>query len=278
VSVSRGPILIAPAPGVLFAQDQRPADVPIWREILFGIEWLALLSSPVYYGYGIRRGDGSAVVLVPGFLGSDQYLQEMYWWLRRVGYRPYMSRIGRNADCLDILADRLLTTLERAHRDTGRPVHLVGHSLGGMLSRAVTCRRPDLIASVAVLGSPFRGVRSHPWVLNASDSVRARIHVARSRDDRPHCYTGYCTCDTVVAFQTCFPDSVPQIAVYTKTDGIVDWKFCINEDSATNFEVAGTHVGLAWNPAVYRLIANHLAANGRASTPSARPGEFSSAR
>jgi triacylglycerol lipase len=250
--------VIAPPPGVPFLQDQQPSDVPIWREMLFGIEWMALHASPVFYGCGVRRGNGSAVMLIPGFLGTDGYLQEMYWWLRRIGYRSYMSRIGRNAECLDALANRLLASVEQAHDETGGKVHLLGHSLGGMLARAVTCRRPDLIASVAVMGSPFRGVRSHPWVLDASDRVRARLQ-GRPDGRHPDCYTGYCRCDTVTAFQTCFPESIPQIAVYTKTDGIVDWQYCINDDATTNFEVAGTHVGLVFNPAVYQILASHLA-------------------
>ena len=30
----------------------------------------------------------SEIVVVPGFLGTDFYLQEMYYWLRRIGYLP----------------------------------------------------------------------------------------------------------------------------------------------------------------------------------------------
>jgi pimeloyl-ACP methyl ester carboxylesterase len=246
-------------PSSRFDRDEQPASVPIWREALMGLDWLALRASPLFYGLGVARGDGSAVVLVPGFLGTDLYLGEMYWWLRRIGYRAYMSRIGRNADCLDVLVNRLLSTVDRAQAATGHTVHLVGHSLGGVLSRSVASMRPAQIASVATLGSPFRGIRSHPLVMGATDVVRRRIRRERAADIRPHCYTGYCTCQAVTSLQTEFPPSIPQIAVYTRTDGIVDWRFCVNGDPATDFEVPGSHVGLAFNPCVYRLIAEHLA-------------------
>ncbi len=189
----------------------------------------------------------------------------VYWWLERIGYRPYMSRIGRNAECMDLLVTRLFATIEQAHEDTGRKVHLIGHSLGGMLSRAATALRPHLIASVTVLGSPFRGIRAHPLVLEMSDRVRARIDLqnrraaADGRNDRPDCYTGYCSCDTVSAFQRDFPDSIPHMAVYTKTDGVADWRFCVDDEPGNNFEVTGTHVGLAFNPQVFSLIGGHLA-------------------
>ena len=107
----------APSPG--FTRDQRPAPVPIWREGLAGLDWLALRTSPVFYGCGVPRGDGSAAVLVPGFLGTDWYLLELYGWLARLGYRPYLSRIGRNAECLDLLSRRLLETVETARSATG---------------------------------------------------------------------------------------------------------------------------------------------------------------
>ena len=115
------------------------------------------------------------MVLVPGFLATDFYLNEMFWWLRRLGYKPYRSKIGRNAEFLNILVDRLVKTAERAYNETGQKVHLVGHSLGGVLSRAVAGERPDLVASVITLGSPFRGNAAHPLVLDAANRIRQRI-------------------------------------------------------------------------------------------------------
>jgi triacylglycerol lipase len=241
-----------------FRKDQRAAERPIWRESFVGLEWLSLRASPVFYGLGVPRGDRSAVISVPGFMGTDLYLQELHWWLRRIGYRSYLSEIGRNADCLDLLVDRLVSTIGKAHTETGKMVHLIGHSLGGILALSAAALRPDVVASVITLGSPFRGIRSHPMVLQMAKMVRERIKSAQS-STRPACYTGYCDCDAVSALQTPCPRPVPHTAVYTKTDGIVDWSVCINEDPETNFEVTGTHVGLVFNPSVYELIAARLA-------------------
>lgn len=254
------------APSAPFHRDQEPSALPIWRESLLGLDWIALRASPVYCGLGVPRGNGAAVVLVPGFLGTDFYLYEMYWWLRRIGYRPYMSRIGRNADCLDVLQERLFATIEGAVQETRGPAHLVGHSLGGMLARSAAARRPDRAASVITLGSPFRGVRSHPAVLYVADRVRQRLQGAGAQ---PRCYTGYCGCGALEGLLAGVPAGIPQTAVYTRSDGIVDWRYCVTGDAAVDVEVPGTHVGLAFNAHVYRAIAGRLHAGLRAAAPAA---------
>jgi hypothetical protein len=74
----------------------------------------------------------------------------------------------------------------------------------------------------------------------------------------PNCYSGYCTCEFLTSLRDDLPPAIRQQAIYTKTDGVVDWRCCINDDPETNVEVPGTHVGLAFNPQVYRHIANFL--------------------
>jgi len=240
-----------------FLKDQETSQRPLWREAFVGLDWLALRSSPVYYGIGVPRGDGSAVIVVPGFLGTDLYLQEIHSWLRRIGYKPYMSRIGWNAECINTLVDRLSETIAKAQSETRGKVHLVGHSLGGVIARSAAAQRPDRVASVITLGSPFRGIRSHPLVLAAGERVRERIRRQKG-NNQPDCYTGYCGCPAVSAVQGAFPTSIAQSAIYTKSDGVVDWSVCLTDDPATNFEVSGTHVGLVFNASVYGLIATRL--------------------
>jgi pimeloyl-ACP methyl ester carboxylesterase len=241
---------------------QASSTLPLWREAFLGIDWLALRMSPVFRGLGIPRGDGSAVVVIPGFMGSDQYLGDMNAWLKRINYAPYLSGIGRNAECPDVLSSRLQETIERAYEDTAGPVHLIGHSLGGVLARGAAVRWPHKIASVTTMASPFRGVRVHPFVLQTAYLVRGRIAQRRSREPAkmPNCYSGYCTCEFLNSLRADFPDEIPQIAIYTKSDGVVDWRCCINElGDGTDIEVPGTHIGLAFNPQVYRHIAYFLA-------------------
>jgi pimeloyl-ACP methyl ester carboxylesterase len=242
---------------------QAHPTLPLWREAFLGVDWLSLRMSPVFRGVGIPAGDGSAVVVIPGFMGSDQYLGDMNAWLRRVGYTPYLSGIGRNAECPDVLSQRLRETISRAYEETGSPVHLIGHSLGGVLARSAAGRWPEKIASVITMASPFRGVRVHPFVLQTAYLVRGRIRQRSfngADKEPPNCFSGFCTCDFLNSLRDEFPAEVPQMAIYTKSDGVVDWRCCINQlDDGTDIEVNGTHVGLAFNPQVCRHIAHFLA-------------------
>jgi triacylglycerol lipase len=241
-------------------EDQAAVDVTLWQEALVGIEIVLLRAAPVYYGFGVPRGDGSGVVIIPGFLGTDLYLMEMYAWLHRIGYRPYFSGIGLNAECPNLLIRKRLTeTIDRARRETKAKIHLIGHSLGGIIARSLAGQRPDDIASVIALGSPFRGTVVHPQVLRAAEIVRNNILRRHGEGVLPDCYTGRCSCDFLARLRRDLPDTVHETAIFTRTDGVVDWHYCITGDPNIDFEVKGTHLGLAFNSAVYRLIATRLA-------------------
>ena len=58
------------------------------------------------------------------------------------------------------------------------------------------------------------------------------------------------------------PMSVTETAVYSESDGIVDWRYCKTERPAADFSVSGTHLGLAFNPSAYSIIAGRLAQAG----------------
>lgn len=73
------------------------------------------------------------------------------WRLRRAGFQPHtFSYSGR--DGMEPNLGRLARSIE------GRAVHLVGHSLGGVLIYDVLCQRPEIACgNVVLLGAPVRG-------------------------------------------------------------------------------------------------------------------------
>jgi pimeloyl-ACP methyl ester carboxylesterase len=219
-----------------------------------------LHASPVYWGIGVPDGDGSAVIMIPGFMHGDVYLVIMYAWLQRLGYRPFYSGINLNAECPDLLIKRQLNQLiDRARHETGHRVHLIGHSLGGIIARSLATQTPDSVASVITLGSPFPGVALQRSVLRETEVVRLFIQSQHGDTVPPECYTEACKCDFMKSLHRGIPSRVPQTAIFTRNDGIVDWRSCITGDRNIDVEVGGTHAGLAFNTKAYSTIAERLA-------------------
>lgn len=243
---------------ITFPKRSLPArETSLLSELLCGFDWLALRASSVYRGEGVTRGEGQPVVLVPGFLADDTSLLELHGWLGRMGYRPYMSGIGRHAACGTVLLPRLLATVRRAHAaGGGRPVTIIGHSLGGVLARRAAQAEPGLIGTVVTLGSPVNGLHVHPLMAAIADALR-----------------GSCAGECVAEAQQRLPGHIRQFCVYTTSDGVVDWRDCLRGDADANIRVTGTHSGLVCNAEVCEAIAALLrpAAKTIVHVPAARP-------
>ncbi len=245
--------------GTASSRLQPTPDLRITLEFRAVGEWMSLRLSPVFYGVGIPHGDGGPVVLVPGFLTSDRYMAVLRSWLKRIGHRPYESAIGRNIHCPDLLVERLLLTIDQAYLETGQRVRLLGHSLGGALARAAARRAPDKVEQVMTLGSPQARADMHPLIFAlmrvVGDSERRRS--PRSSE----CYTDACTCQFSRMVGERLPPSVRSAALYTKSDGVVDWRCCLDPAGHANIEVPGSHLGLVFNRHVYKEIARQFASH-----------------
>src|ERR1039458_4146094 len=238
----------ATRPSKLRSRKQSPQphaefDTSMWTEALFGAEVLLLHATPVYYGFGVPRGNGSGVVIIPGFLGTDLYLTELHGWLGRIGYRPYFSGIGINADCPNILVQRHVSaTIKRALDETGRKIHLIGHSLGGVIARSIAGDRPKDIASVITLVSPIRGTVAHRSVIHAADAIRLRILQEHGNGVLPRCYTSADTSASSSAGSDSVPTGPPPIqepdASKVKHDGKED-----DVDAIGNRKIGGRGLG-----------------------------------
>jgi pimeloyl-ACP methyl ester carboxylesterase len=159
-----------------------------------------------------------------------------------------------------VLTNRLLEVIAATRGETGRRVHLVGHSLGGVLARAAAAREREAVASVATLSSPFRGIAVHPALHLAASLVRGHIHRERGASVRPECLTFACGCPTVQAIDRPLPADLPQLAIVTRYDGLVDWRYCLDEATTRVVHVTASHIGIVFNPSAYEALATHLGA------------------
>jgi triacylglycerol lipase len=242
---------------------------PLWRESRFAFEAAALLRSAVWRGEGLEPGEGRPVLLVPGFLAGDRTLALMAQWLRNNGYRTRRAGIRANIDCSEDACRRLEERLEALADRTGRQVAIIGQSRGGVLARAIAARRPELVSHVVGLGAPtLSQLRVHPLVLLQVGVVGAlgtgRVPGLFSLN----CLRGACCEPFRRALRTALPREIDYVAIYSRTDGIVDWRACL-DPAAEHVEVRASHLGMGVNPAVYEAIASALGRTGETDLPKA---------
>jgi len=218
-----------------------------------------LLRDPVHRGEGLPRGDGQAVLLIPGFLAGDWSLLRMAGWLNRLGYRAYFSGIDWNVDCPNATAMKLQWRLEQFTTETLGPLVVIGHSLGGLLARFLGVNFPTAIRHVIALGSPLDVSdpdRVHPAVQSAFQLLAPLRR--RSSPEFRSCGSPTCTCRfATTAFDT-LPSSVTMTSIYSTEDEVVDWQASVITDG-DNIAVSGGHLSLIVNRDVYRAVAETLA-------------------
>jgi pimeloyl-ACP methyl ester carboxylesterase len=240
---------------------------PLWwgnhlGELRWQLDAARLLTHPVLRGRGIPRGDGRAVLLLPGFLAGDYTLAPMALWLRRIGYRS--ARVGflTNTGCSQEALERLEPRAQALAEETGRRVAVIGHSRGGHQGKVLAVRRPELVSHVVALG----GGLSRQMDISAPTAAAVALFRAwqrRAADrERNGCLAEDCRCSFTRDYSARFPESVRLTSVYSKSDGVVRWRSCV-VPYADNVEVRGTHVGLALNPQAYVAIATALAEPAR---------------
>jgi triacylglycerol lipase len=147
----------------------------------------------------------------------------------------------------------------------GARVQVVGHSLGGMLARSLAVRRPDLVAGIVTLGSPVLAPAAHHAVLAAS--VEALVRLSRAGVPglmAPDCVGGECARERFDECRMPLDPAVASTAIYSRRDGIVDWRACI-DPLARAVEVSASHLGMAVDPRVTDQV---LLALGQPGHPS----------
>src|SRR5207249_4613573 len=92
-----------------------------------------------------------------------------------------------------------------------RRMTLIGWSLGGIYARELARRFPDDVRQVITLASPFRDV--------LATSAITRVFRSRRPPDRPD-----------LRHRLRDPLPVPSTAIYSRSDGIVAWQSCIEDD------------------------------------------------
>lgn len=191
------------------------------------------------------RGDGHHVVAIPPFGAGDAFTAVLRRYLAQLGYHVHPWNRSEVL-ALHRLSTVALKRMDEIESEAGAPVSMIGHSLGGIYAREIARASPERIRRVITVGSPFGGDLKSNVVWPLYESVTGTKINSITPD---------------VLERMNEPLPVPSTAIYSRTDGVVAWHSCIDEDApqAENVKVPGSHIGLLHNAATLYVIADRLA-------------------
>jgi triacylglycerol lipase len=247
-----------------------PLIPPLWREGHFGLEVAALLRSRVFRGVDVDDAGGQPVLLIPGFMAGDDSLGLMTRWLRKTGHHTRSAGMRANVDCSQGAYERLVERLECLVDTRGQRVAIIGQSRGGNLAKVLAVRHPDLVSGIVTLGSPqLDPFDIHPFVRAQVYAVGTLGTIGVPGLFKHSCRWGKC-CETFWEdLQKPLREDVGYLSVYSKSDGVVNWRSCL-DPNARHLEIDASHIGMAVAPRAWRAVAGALAdfrAVDRGDTP-----------
>lgn len=233
---------------------REPADVPLRGEVRYGLE-LARLIADREFRRPARSPNAPPVLLVPGFMAGDGSLAVLTGWLRRRGSRTAAAGMRLNVDCGERAVRRVEQRLRHLAERAERRVVVIGQSRGGELARVVAVRNPDLVGTLAMLGSPVLDPLSvGPVVLGAVRSVARLGDIGVPGLFSSECGAGECCAAFRDDLEAPLSPDVRAVAIYSRSDGVVSWQACL-DPCAEQVEVDSSHGGMSVNRNVYRVLA-----------------------
>lgn len=223
-----------------------PSRVATWLEMRAPLDWASLLFGAPKLARA-PRGDGRPVLLIPGYRTDESSMRPLRRYLEFLNYDVYDWGRGRNMGDVESYVSHVGEFAQKIHRDVGgQAVTLVGWSLGGVIARETARLYPDVVREVITMGTPVIGGPKYTAVADRFAKM-ARIDLDEFEKE--------------VHEKNLLGIEQPVTAIYSKTDGIVGWRACIDNynEHTRNIEVNCSHFGLGANSRVWRIIAEALA-------------------
>ncbi len=213
------------------------------------VEWTSIYAMYPFIPKRIK-GEGKPVLLIPPYLGDDFSTSFVRRYLTSLGFKTYKWEQGVNLVKSHYIP-RLEEKLDDIYREHGEKVSIVGWSGGGIFAKIIANRHPNQVEQILTIGSPVWGV------MEMKTPVAGILEFFRGKSLKERNKRFIEELEPI--------PNVPITCIYTKTDGLLPWKHCMEaetyRDDIRNVEVYGSHSGLGANVSVLLITANALSAN-----------------
>lgn len=232
--------------------NQKIPKPPLFNMVLESrslIEWASIYCIFPFIPKRIK-GNNKPVLLIPPYLGDDYSTSFVRKYLESLGFKTYKWDLGFNMVKSHYIP-RLEEKLDDIYEKHQEKVSIVGWSGGGIFAKIMANRHPNQVEQIITIGSPVWGVMEMKTpVYGILEFFRGKS--LKERNER------------FLKELEPIPD-VPITCIYTKTDGLLPWKHCMEAETyrknIKNIEVYGSHSGMGANASVMLITANALSAN-----------------
>jgi len=233
------------------SSDNFETQAPAWSRALGELGAFSEAVQGAFASYQHRdggiRGDGHPILVIPGLGATDFQMDPLHRVIENSGYKPYGWGLGLNKAFTLETEQRLVGRLREISRENeGRKVSVIGWSLGGLYARAMALEEPEIVRQVITLGTPYKGIEDTTPVWLFEKAFGIPFHETFDEEERLR----------LRVLTERIP--VPYTSVFSKTDGIVNWRSCqidfCPDARQQSIEVRGLHMALPANPQVYEAV------------------------
>ena len=189
------------------------------------------------------------IILYPGYMTNPSKLSTLKTRLVNEGHIVEDWVLNYNTGMSIGKFQQLLDQINCLQATYSQKVHIVGHSLGGTIGRALSNIAPNSISHVTTIGSPINNIRQALDKLKfAQDLVHGRVS----------------TLDEWEAYKdlVCLPPSVKCTSIWSTDDTVVPWRESILPASeGDNVPVSGKHLTLPDDKEVQDTVAKLMVEN-----------------
>ena len=112
---------------------------------------------------------------------------------------------------------------------------------------------------MVALGSPqIDPLAVHPLVRLHVEAVSRLGSLGAPGLFKRSCLDGNCCASFWEDLARPLPDALPLVSVYSKSDGVVDWRSCLDPDATELVEIRASHCGMAVSRGAWRAVAAAL--------------------
>ena len=199
------------------------------------IGWLPTLPSK------IDADDSSPIIFVPGYALNRLSFWALQRYLKTCGYGNTLA-INHPVlkDDLNEFTNKLAKTIDDfSWRNQGRPVTLIAHSMGGIVSRTyIENFGADKVASVITIGTPWKGTLMH--------RISFTRHVHQMAPTSSFCRSPKAL-------------SVPHLSIWSSRDWIVlPTQNALHEEHHSHLCSHSGHLGMLFSADIFQTIRNFL--------------------